>query len=278
MYVSMSATVERSAPAPAERGNIPVGDDVTLGVVSEREPVAHRRRQGNASIPHAEGIEEPPPVERFEVESCAQRERVPEQPDAEIRVFVLRADVARQRVRREKGVHRLRRVVGERVGRILRTEVRGHARKSRRLRREVEQSDLTPVALGDLHRGGKVFRDGIVEAHLAARHHVGEQGRGEGLGDGADLEHAVRVEGTRGAGRTVRDDAAAATGLEHADDDTGGELGIHALLDDCVNGRVGGDGGLLRVKHRGAMQVDSRRRERDGESDESDWAHGNAMR
>ena len=121
-----------------------------------------------------------------------QREQVPEQADAVVRVAKapLRGPSragARDR-RLEPGC------VPARVGVVaLRGEgTRKLAARQRRepgaVRGEVGEGDL-PAPGGHLHPGGQMQRDAVVDPKQPVLRHVGEQRGGEHLGDRADLEH-----------------------------------------------------------------------------------------
>jgi len=59
----------------------------------------------------------------------------------------------------------------------------------------------------------QVLRDPVVEPHLPAVHHVGQDRCRKRLGNGADLEDATRVD-------SDRDDPSRARSIEQSDDDS----------------------------------------------------------
>ena len=220
-------------PGAREHRQVPGRDGRAAGVMSGGEASAHRGRQGDRRVLHAEGLEDPLRDELLVAHAGFSGEDVPEQPDSEVRVFVLFADVARQRVVGEEVVQLFDRVIGIGIFWIFRGEVAGQARKAGGLRREIQQRDLLAVSRGEARGGRKVFRGRIFELHLSPPDHVGQQRDGEDLGDRADLENAVPVERpVRRAGVPVGDDAAAAL-VQDPDDDPGAPPGLDALLEDC---------------------------------------------
>ena len=95
-------------------------------------------------------------------------------------------------------------------------------------------------ASGHRHARRQKPGDRVVQGDLAAKGHVGQQKRGERLGDGADLEHRVGVQRPRisPARRAVADDAAAGS-VDDADDHADAfALAVDALADDLANLRV----------------------------------------
>ena len=68
------------------------------------------------------------------------------EPDTEIRILVLLPGITGERVAGEKIVELRDRVVGVRIRHVRRLQVVRQARQSGALRREIEQSDLVPVA------------------------------------------------------------------------------------------------------------------------------------
>ena len=196
---------------PRERGEVPVGHHVPLGVMAGREPRAQFRRQRDRRFAHAERRKHSAGHEVLIAHPRLQGEHVPQQTHAEVRVLVFGAHVARQLIARQERVHLRHAVVGVRVQRIVRGKVGRHAGKPRDLRCQVEQRDLPAVPRRHVDRSGQEFRDGVVELHLTARDHVGQQRCGEDLRDGPDLEHAVR--------RHPDGDDAFAAGIAQADHD-----------------------------------------------------------
>ena len=201
-----------------QRRQVPVGDDFPVGVVPRREFRLHRRRERDGALAHAQRRENAEGNEVLVAHARLERERVAQQSDAEVRILVRRADVARQLVSREKGVHLVHRIIGIGIGRVAWRHVRRHAGQARRLRGEVEQRDLLAAARRNVCRRRQELGHGVVEPHLAAGDHVGQNRGREGLGDRPDLEDAARV-------HADRDVAAAARGIEQSDDDALAVLG-----------------------------------------------------
>jgi hypothetical protein len=136
--------------------------------VTGSELCAQDGRKRDRRLAHAEWREDAATHEVLVAHSGLERQGMAQETHAEVRVLVLRAHVTREFVAGEKRVHLLHAVVGVRVQRIARREVRRHARQSRRLGREVQQRDLPAVARGDAHRWRQELRDWIVEPHLTA--------------------------------------------------------------------------------------------------------------
>ena len=210
-----------------------------------RQVLVHPWRQRDSRVIHAQRIEDSFLYQRLVGFSRSHRQRLAQQADAEIRVFELGADVARELIPAKEFEHLLDRVVGVGIHRIRGLHVVGQARQSRRLLREVDQRDGFPVALGHAHAVAQMFRDRVVEIHLAAIGHVGQEDRGEDLGDGTDFEHGIGVERRRiwariAVGRHRR----RAVRLNGGDHHAAGVLGVDAGFDRGgdlgVAGPVGG--------------------------------------
>ena len=134
------------------------------------------------------------------------------------------------------------------------------------MREEVTKRDpLRDVLVGETEMR-QVRPHRSVERQRAALDEAHERGRGERLGDRADLEDAVRVERATRAGRTVREYARAAIGIENAHGDARRALGVDAVLDDGANGGIGqrdariDRGGLLRRLLSAAARAGDRER------------------
>jgi hypothetical protein len=111
-----------------------------------------RERDGRAA--HAERLRHPLPHERLVVAPRAERQRVTEQPRAQVRVLVLGTDVALQLERRQELIQPVDGIVGVGVLGVRGAEVVGHARQARGVRRQIDQRDDATAPRGHLHRGG----------------------------------------------------------------------------------------------------------------------------
>ncbi len=215
---------------PREGRQVPVGHDMAVTIVTRREPGAHHGCERDRGLGHGERRENPARYELLVTHLRFERERMARQAHAEVRVFVGRADFARQLVARQERVHLLDAVIGVRVHRVARGKVRRHARQPGRLRRQIEQGDLSPVPRGDVRRARQILRDRIVEPHFAAAHHVGEDRRSEDLRDRTDLEYVIGV-------NTNRDYASAL--VQQPDDDSLPVFaGVGKCTDACQQDRV----------------------------------------
>ncbi len=217
---------------PGECREIPIGHDVPLGVVTGGEPHAQGGGQRDRGFAHPQGRENALPHQLLVAHPGLARERVSQETHTEIRILVCLAHVAGQLVARQEGVQLLDRVIGVRVGRVARRQVRREAGQAGRLGRQVDERDLAAIACGDPHRCRQILRDWIVEADRAVRHHRCKNRRREGLGDGADLEHAV-------FGNPHRHHAAPAVSVEQAHDDAAKRRRAQPFLEDPFDGGIG---------------------------------------
>ncbi|MGD0773323.1 MAG: hypothetical protein ABSC05_10930 [Candidatus Solibacter sp.] len=111
------------------------------------------------------------------------------------------------------------------------------------MRGQIHERDLLAAALGYFDVGGQVFGDGIVERDFAAPHHVGEDGGGEDLGGGADLENRIVAHRPRIVdGEVAVRDETASVGVDDADGDRDVLMQfIDAAAENRANLGVGGD-------------------------------------
>ena len=133
-------------------------------------------------------------------------------------------------------------VVGIGIFKIGGLEIVGQARQTRGVGGEIGQGDLAAPALGHGHRFGQISGDRVIQLDLAAPNHFGKQQRGEGLGDRADLEHGVAVDGAgiKSAAAAMRDDAPASR-TKRADDDAEAlPLLVDALGENALDLGIGG--------------------------------------
>ena len=86
---NMSVIVERSAPAPAKLGNVPVRRHPELRVVPFREMLAHPRREGDPGVVHPQRLQDPLLDERLVRHAGAPRQGLPEEADPQVRVLEL---------------------------------------------------------------------------------------------------------------------------------------------------------------------------------------------
>jgi hypothetical protein len=121
------------------------------------------------------------------------------------------------------------------------------------VRGQIDERDLLAAALRHLDLGGQVPGHRIVERDFAALHHVGEDGGGEDLGGGADLEDRVVGHRPRLAdGKVAVRDETASVGVDDADGDPDVLMQlIDAVAENRTDLRVGGD---LGVQHSGGKQ------------------------
>ena len=104
---------------------------------------------------------------------------------------MLRPDRARQSIVAEESVEQIEGVIGIGVGRIGRRHILRNARQGRCMGGQVDEGDLTSVALGHRDLGGQILAHRIVKRDLAFFGHIGQGQTGEDLGDRADLEQRV---------------------------------------------------------------------------------------
>ncbi len=161
-----------------------------------------------------------------------------EQAYGQVRVLRAVSRRAGKLVRRQKGVELLRVVICVGIVGIRRREIAGEARQTGVMRGEIDERDLAPLVGGHRRPLREEPSDGLVELHLTALHGTGEEQRGEGLRDRADLEDRVFVE-RRSAWprRTVADEAALPV-FENADRDAARATTVDAGFDDLENRRV----------------------------------------
>ena len=96
----------------------------------DRQARLHAGRQGDARVGHAERFADARAHQGLVAHAGAERQHVAQKADAQVGVFVLRADVAGEVVAGEEIVHLLDGVIGIGVGWVFRSEVRGHARQA----------------------------------------------------------------------------------------------------------------------------------------------------
>ena len=137
---------------------------VELAVVACGQSRLHVGRQHQARALHAERSRDSRLHERLVVHARPPGEHGPEKPPAEVRVSVLRADIARQRVTGQELRQRLDAIVGVRVGRVLRCKIRRHPRESRRVRDEILECDRASPRSGTFTSAGRYFAIGSVMA------------------------------------------------------------------------------------------------------------------
>ena len=180
-----------------QRGEVPVRHALAPIVVSGGEPLLQRIGQRDGGARHPQRPGDPRADERFVVHAGAACQQVSQQPRAEIRVLVSRADVAGRLVRGKKRIELRHRVVGVRIARIFRRKIRRQPRQPRRVRREIFERDRLSTTLRHLDVGREVLRCRIRERHLAAPDGIGKQQRSEDLRRRTDLEHRFAVHGVR---------------------------------------------------------------------------------
>jgi hypothetical protein len=142
-----------------------------------------------------------------------------EQSAAEVRILVLRPDVARQLERGEELVELRGGVVSIRIGGIFRMKIRGQPRKTGGVGGQIDEGDLLSVALGHPHVRREILRNGIGERHFAALDCIGEEQRCEDLRHRADLEDGIGVDRFFSCLGARVSDRAPAGGIDDADDD-----------------------------------------------------------
>ena len=80
----MSLAEERSAPAPASVGRVPVGDGREHRVVTSSHALLHGGRERNTRVRHAERLRDAASDQALIIRSGAAREEVAEQPRAQV--------------------------------------------------------------------------------------------------------------------------------------------------------------------------------------------------
>jgi hypothetical protein len=120
------------------------------------------------------------------------RQRIAQQPEAQIGVFVGRARIARQLVFRKKSFQLRRIVVSVGIGRVLRQHVGWQPRQTRVLRGELAQRNLLATARRDFETRQKL-RHRRVERHAPREHGAGQGRRREGLRQRADFVNRVAI-------------------------------------------------------------------------------------
>ena len=135
------------------------------------------------------------------------RQRISQNPEAEIGVFVGRAGIARQLVFGKKGFQFRGVVVGIGILRISPQQVRRQPWQAGILRGEFAERDLVCPARRNLEVRQQP-RDRRVERYATREHRLGEERGSEGLGDRADLIDGVSVGRLAGVERAENHDLA----------------------------------------------------------------------
>lgn len=106
---------------------------------------------------------------------------------------------------------------------------------------QVEEGDLPAAVARDAHGIREQFPHRLFQPHLAACHHIGQEGGGEGLGNGADFEERAPIEREPAhPGAAVGDDARAAL-VEQSHHDPRVAAGVDALANEAEDHAVGGE-------------------------------------
>jgi hypothetical protein len=110
---------------------------------------------------HSKRVADAGADEILEALARAQGEHMAQQADAQVRIFILRPDVASERIAGDEVVHLLYRIIGIRIFGVLGSEIRGHAWEAGALGGKIGESDLPAIALRHLDSGREIFGDGV---------------------------------------------------------------------------------------------------------------------
>ena len=251
-----------------ERAEIPIVRGFSVAVVRGRQAGGHLLGERDPGVVHSQRLRDPLDDELLVGHGRGPLEEVAEQAHAQVRVLVSGVHGPFQAVGLEEIVQAVGAVIGVRVVGLAGQEVGGEPGKTGAVRRQVAEEDFLVGAAGRGAVLGEVEPDRVVQPEHALLGEVGQEERGEDLGDGADLVDGVAA----GLPLDVPGDPAIP---EHrlllAVDDADGEpgrLGLgQVLLDDLVDGR--GAGGIERRSGAPRQQAGD---EKDGERATHDYA------